>query len=179
MNVIRWEKHSLVTREDLWIAMLASGAMLAKCLRKTHSCFYVIHSQLLPQWISHNFWKGSGKGEKIELINTIKVHFNFIRFNWPTSSAVRHIIESLFILTPRTCGEIKKLRNWICHIYDYKILTEQLNNGHDAAKITCLKIVNRLFLLLMSLFTILMNRRQSSAFKAADINITFSVCNEL
>ena len=74
------EKHSLVTREDLWIAMLASGAMLAKCLRKTHSCFYVIHSQLLPQWISHNFWKGSGEGEKIELINTIKVHFNFIRF---------------------------------------------------------------------------------------------------
>ena len=92
------EKHSLVTREDLWIAMLASGAMLAKCLRKTHSCFYVIHSQLLPQWISHNFWKGSGEGEKIELINTIKVHFNFIRFYWPTSSAVRYIIELAVML---------------------------------------------------------------------------------
>ena len=79
------EKHPLVTREDHWIAMLASDAVLAKCLRKTLSCFYVVHSQLLPQWISLNFWKGSGKGEKIKLINTIIFRFNFSRFNWPTS----------------------------------------------------------------------------------------------
>ena len=58
------EKHPLVTREDHWIAMLASDAVLAKCLRKTLSCFYVVHSQLLPQWISLNFWKGSGKGRR-------------------------------------------------------------------------------------------------------------------
>ena len=64
---------------------------------------------------------------------------------------------------------------FVIYIYEYKILTEQLNNGHDAAKITCLKIVNRHYLLLMSPLTILMNRRQSSAFKAADIDTTFSI----
>ena len=64
---------------------------------------------------------------------------------------------------------------FVIYIYEYKILTEQLKNGHDAAKITFLKIVNRYYWLLMSPLTILMNRRQSSACKAADIDTTFSV----
>ena len=69
-----------VTREDHWIAMLASGAMLARCLRKTYSYFYVVHSQSLPQWISLNFWKGSGEAKEKRLNWSILSKFSSILF---------------------------------------------------------------------------------------------------